>query len=134
MARKTPIDRLAATIQKTLDQYGEDVFGLTEEAVKKVTRAGVTAVKQGAQQAVNTKPSSDYLKGWTSKLETGRTSAQGIIYNKLVPGLPHLLEHGHVSRNGTGRTFGRVPAYPHIGPVEAKIAEQLENTIRRELE
>lgn len=134
MARKTPIDRLEATIKKTLDQYDEDVFGLTEEAVKKVTRAGANAVKQSAVQVLDTKSNSDYVKGWTSRLETGRTSVHGTIYNRLVPGLPHLLEHGHVSRNGTGRTFDPVPAYPHIGPVEDKITEELEKTIRRELE
>lgn len=133
MAKKTPIDKLATTIEKTLEQYGEDVFGIAAEAVKKVTKAGVSAVKQSARDQFNTSVGSKYLKGWTSRFEEGRTSAQGTIYNKDVPGLPHLLEFGHVSRNGTGRTFGRVEGRPHIAPVEQKLAEELQSRIRREL-
>ena len=54
-----------------------------------------------------------YAEGWTSRFETERFSAQGIIYNKDVPGLPHLLEHGHAKRGG-----GRVPGREHVAPVE----------------
>lgn len=130
---KAPIDKLAATVEGILAEYEESVNGLTAEAVKRVTKAGVTALKGEAKQKLNIKPSSKYIKGWTSKYEEGRTSAQGTIYNKLVPGLPHLLEHGHVSRNGTGREFGRVKAYPHIAPVEQEVADSLEKAIRRAL-
>ena len=131
--KRTPIDGLTIAIKATLEQYGEDVFGIAAEAVKQITKAGVKAVRDSAKEKFNTSTPSPYLKGWTSRFEEGRTSAQGTIYNKDVPGLPHLLEFGHVSRNGTGRTFGRVEGRPHIAPVENKLAEELQSRIRREL-
>ena len=58
-----------------------------------------------------------YAEGWTSRVETDRLSATGTIYTGKLPGLPHLLEHGHAKRGG-----GRVPGRVHIAPVE-KILE-----------
>ena len=51
--------------------------------------------------------------------------AKATLYNAKVPGLPHLLEHGHAKRGG-GRVSGRV----HIAPVE----EELEKAFTQELE
>lgn len=133
MAKKTPIDRLSATIEAVLNEYGDDVTGACKEAVTKVTRAGVKAVKAGAVDKLNVQNNSEYVKGWTSRFEEDRVSRQGIIYNKRVPGLPHLLEYGHVTRNGTGRTFNRTPAHPHIKEVEEKIASEFVSTMRKEV-
>jgi hypothetical protein len=51
-----------------------------------------------------------------------------IIYNEH-PGLPHLLEYGHVSRNGTGRTYGEVPGHEHIQPVEEEMVRDFERKV-----
>ena len=48
-----------------------------------------------------------------------RLGAEAVIYSR-IPGLPHLLEHGHATRNG-GRKGQRV----HISPVTDKINESL---------
>lgn len=133
MAKATPIDKLAETIDKVLAEYGTEVTGLAKDAVKAVTKAGVAAVKAEAKSKLDVNGSSEYVMGWTSTVETGRVSAQGTIYNRKVPGLPHLLEYGHVSRNGTGRTFGRVPGRVHIAPVQKLLSEQLYQTIRRKI-
>jgi len=112
--------------KKILDEYKEDVNKDMQEAVKKVTKAGAKQVKANAQGAVGGKK---YAKGWTSRFETGRLSAQGTIYNSSQPGLPHLLEYGHVTRNGTGRTFRPTPAHEHIAAVE----DEIEQNIMKEL-
>lgn len=123
MAKKIPIDRLSAEINKILTEYGEQVQQDVDEAAQRVTKAGVKAVKGNAKGSFG--GTGKYAAGWTSKFEKGRLSSQGIIYNGTVPGLPHLLEHGHANRNG-GRTSGR----EHIGPVEQKIIEDFEKAVK----
>lgn len=121
MARVT-IDNLASAIEDILEQYEGDVEDLNAETVKEVVKLGVKAVKSNSGVFGGT---GKYASGWTSQVETGRTSAQGTIYNKKVPGLPHLLEHGHAKRGG-----GRVPGRVHIAPVQ----DEIEKAFREELE
>lgn len=121
--KRTAIDKLDAAINKILEEYGDNLKDDVTSAVKEVTRKGVTAVKQGARSSF--KGTGKYSKGWTSKFEEGRVSAQGTIFNKDVPGLPHLLEHGHAKRNG-GRVAGKV----HIGNVEQEIIQKFERAVK----
>ena len=111
---------------KILEEFRDDVDKNMNEAIKKVTKAGAKQVKANARSAVGGKK---YASGWTSQFESGRLSAQGTIYNRSQPGLPHLLEYGHVTRNGTGRTYKPTPEHPHIESVE----QELEQTIIKEL-
>lgn len=131
MARRVTIDDLAATIQDVLDEYGKDVAARTEEAVKKVAKAGAQAVSTSASEKLG--GSGTYAGGWTSRVETDRLKVTGVIYNKDRPGLAHLLEKGHVTRNGTGRTIKPTPAHVHIAPIEEKIAEDFEKAVKVEL-
>lgn len=120
---------LRAEINKILSEYADEVDKVSTECVRKV------ALK-GAKELRNTSPkgrSSDYAKGWSAKTEVKRLSASSVIYNKNKPGLAHLLEHGHVTRNGLDRTYPKTPAHVHIEPVETSIAEEFEQTLRRDL-
>lgn len=127
MAKKIPIDRLSAEINKILTEYGNEVQENVDDAARRVTKAGAKAVRGNAQSTFRVgNGEKNYAKGWTSKFETGRLSAQGIIYNKDLPGLPHLLEHGHANRNG-----GRTPGRAHIAPVEQKIIEDFEKAVKK---
>ena len=89
MAKRIPIDRLSAEINKILTEYGEQVQQDVDEAAQRVTKAGVKAVKGNAKGSFG--GTGKYAAGWTSKFEKGRLSSQGTIYNGTVPGLPHLL-------------------------------------------
>lgn len=126
MAKKVPLERLGDEIMKILEEYQEDVNLTSQEAVKKEVKAGVKALKALSSSTFGGK--GKYAKGWTSQFETGRVSAQGIIYNADVPGLPHLLERGHAKRGG-----GRVDGRPHIEPVEQKLIQDFEQQLRRDL-
>lgn len=127
MAKKIPVDRLSAEINKILTEYGNEVQENVDDAARRVTKAGAKAVRGNAQSTFRVgNGEKNYAKGWTSKFETGRLSAQGIIYNKDLPGLPHLLEHGHANRNG-----GRTPGREHIAPVEQKIIEDFEKAVKK---
>lgn len=119
---KVTIDNLAEAIGDVLEKYGEEVGDLTADAVKEVTKLGVKAVKSNSRTFGGT---GKYASGWTSRVESGRMSTQGTIYNGKVPGLPHLLEHGHAKRGG-GRVSGRV----HIAPV----VDEIEKALQKEIE
>lgn len=124
-SRTVTVDSFASAIEEILKEY-DDKAGLTlNEAVQKVSKEGVRLVKANSGIFGG---KGKYKSGWTSQIETGRMSAQGTIYNSKVPGLPHLLEHGHAKRGG-GRVGGRV----HIAPVEEQIIKQFEAELEKRL-
>ncbi|MNM63341.1 hypothetical protein D3C81_747070 [compost metagenome] len=63
-----------------------------------------------------------YAKSWKRK----KTKSGYVIYNEKHYRLTHLLEHGHVKRNG-----GRAAARVHIRPVEEKIVEQFGKRVEK---
>lgn len=128
-SRKTPVDKLSAEIKGILSEYQVEVTGVVTEAVKKVTTAGAKALRAQSRETFQThSKTKPYYKGWRSTLATGEKSAQGIIYNKDVPGLPHLLEYGHANRGG-GRTPGRV----HIKLIEDQVVRDFTKEVERGL-
>ena len=120
MAATTP-DKFTQAINKVLADYEKGMIADVNALTKKLTQQGAKEVKRASKQFGGT---GVYADGWTSKFETGRLSAQGTIYNKDVPGLPHLLENGHAKRNG-----GRVPGRAHIAPVEEKLIKEFEKAV-----
>lgn len=125
MARTVPVDRLAAEVEKILDEYGENVQQNLGDIVKAMSKKGAQTLRS---QSRGTFKGNNYYKGWTSQAETGRLSAQGTIYNKDLPGLPHLLENGHANRNG-----GRTPGREHIKPVEEALIKEYEQKVKSKL-
>ena len=126
MGRKVPVDRLTAEVEKILTEYWENVQQNLGEIVKQMSKKGAQTLRSQSKGTFN--GTGAYAKGWTSKAETGRLSAQGTIYNKDLPGLPHLLEHGHANRGG-GRTPGRV----HIKTVEDALIKEFEQKVKSKL-
>ena len=125
-SRRVPPDFLAAAIKEALEEYGDNVDENLGEIVEIVGKAGVKDLRAAARGAVGGRK---YAGGWTVRVETGRLYSQAIIYNSRTPGLPHLLEFGHVTRNGTGRVFADTPAHPHIKDVEEKLVQEFETKV-----
>ena len=123
MGKKTPADKLADSIEKILQEYRDDVVKDTGQLAKDFAKKGAKAVRDNARSTFG--GTGKYANGWTSTYESGRFSSQGIIYNKDVPGLPHLLENGHAKRGG-----GRVQGRSHIAPVEEKISEEFYKAVK----
>lgn len=130
MARKTPIDQMSAAISGILSQYGEDIQGNVERITEEMGKKGVQALRKEARRAL--KPDKDgkhpYASGWKAQVNRGRLKTTVTIYNEH-PSLPHLLEYGHVTRNGTGRTYEATPAHPHIAPVADELVEAFEREV-----
>lgn len=118
-------------IQWAIKEYIKDYNGDVIEEVSKVTtevaRASVKKLKAASPG------SGQYAKGWTYKLDKGRMTQGAVIYGKSgTYQIAHLLEFGHVTRNGTGRTYGNTKAYPHIKAVEEwAVGEVVDRTIER---
>lgn len=124
MARRVTLNNLGDAIEEILDEFEDGTIRATHEIVKKVAADGARAINSQAAGAVG---GSKYKRSWTSKTDNTRLGASAVIYSKL-PGLPHLLEHGHATRNG-GRTAARV----HIAPVVEKINQSLIHDIEVKL-
>lgn len=123
-SQRIAADQLAATVDKILDKYGDDVQENMSSIVKEMSKKGAKEIKSQARFGGTGK----YASGWTSQVETGRMSSQGTIYNGSVPGLPHLLEHGHANRGG-----GRTPGQIHIAPVEEALVKEFESKVKSKL-
>lgn len=126
MAKRTQVDRLTPEVEKILAKYADDVSQNVGNIVKEMTKQGAKAVKSNARSTFG--GTGKYASGWGSVFEDNRISQQGTIYNKDLPGLPHLLEHGHANRGG-GRTAGRV----HIAPVEEQLIKEFESKVKSKL-
>lgn len=117
---------LEAEIGKILDKYEEEVKENLDEITKDIGKAGVRALKADSQNMFG--GTGRYAKGWKSTVETSRVGTVVVLHNASVPGLPHLLEHGHAKRGG-----GRVPGRVHIKPIEEQLAAEFEAEVKAKL-
>ena len=121
MTKRTTIDSLAAEITKGLKEYSK----LTEESLKgavvEVSNEVRDKIKEGSP-----KKSGDYEKSWkvTKERETAH-SIQTVVHSKNRYQLAHLLEFGHIKRNG-----GRTKAYPHLRPAELNAIQKFTERIK----
>lgn len=122
------LDQLHSAIMTILEDYSEEVERKSGECVRKIAQKGAKTLR-----GVSPRKKGEYAGGWTYKVEKKRLYTEGVIYNKDKPGLPHLLEFGHATRNGTGRVLADTPAHPHIKAVEEQIIADFENSIKGEI-
>lgn len=126
---KVDTDNLGSAILKELTVY-------TEEVEQKVAQAVVTVGRQTAKdlKAVNQVAGSNvwrnYPKGWTTKNTKQKGKQISEVHNATEYRLTHLLEKGHVIKNGTGRTYGRTRKFPHISIADEKAVDELEKRIK----
>lgn len=130
MAKKTSPEDLANVITDYLNNYKENIDDDVIEVVDEVTKAAKDELIRTSPKRIKTR-SNQYYRGWAVKLSKRKTGAyHKVIWNKTNYQLTHLLEFGHVTRNG-----GRTKAIPHIRPVEEKykveFVDKLESKIRR---
>ncbi|WJE51114.1 HK97 gp10 family phage protein [Bacillus cereus] len=115
------IDSLANDITRELQRYSNVIEEDIEVAKVEVADNLVGELKQKSPKLTGR-----YRKGWRSTKQGNKI----IVHNATAYQLTHLLEHGHVNRNG-----GRTPAKVHIAPAEEKaindFIERVEGAIRQ---
>lgn len=121
---RVSVDGLADAVMKGLEEYAKLA---TDDMKKSVKDAGKFCKEEvSANAPVRT---GRYAKSWKSKVTGESSNALTVTVYSSVPGLPHLLEHGHAKRGG-----GRVRAIPHIAPAEEAAEEKLIKDIEKALE
>lgn len=120
---------VAVQMDKILDQYSAEVKKVADEAITETA-------KESRRKLRSTSPrkTGHYSRGWSVKKVRGQNGiSEVIVHNKTDYQLTHLLENGHVIRNGKG-TYGRTNGIKHIAPVEEWAAEELPREIERRLD
>lgn len=88
---KVTPDNMDGVMKRLLNEYAEDAFKVSQKAAMKAARQTRSVVK--ATRHVRT---GKYARGWTTQYENkGTTSFTAKVHNKVVPGLPHLLNDSH---------------------------------------
>lgn len=119
---KTPLEQLDKAIMRILKNYVDEIGENADEVTLKMGRKGAAALRE--ESAATFGGTGRYAQGWTCTEQKGRLSTEVVIYNK-TPGLPHLLEHGHLMRNGRRWT----PPKQHIEPIEKELVTQFEKEV-----
>ena len=116
----TNIKNISDEIMNQLQYYVADVRDKVEIAIDESAKD----LKKGIEQdAPRKRPS--YAKGWRIK----KTPKKSIVHNKTDYQLTHLLEHGHVLKNGD-----RFQGKPHIRPNEEKMIRDYLKKIEKAVE
>ena len=115
----------SSVCKKILDEYGDDCRKAVIDTVKEVAKESAKELKTAGDFRNIT---GKYRKDWTSKTETSRLGAEGVVYNRNNYQLTHLLEFGHAKQNG-----GRTRAFAHIEPVNENTEKRLMEVLEKKL-
>lgn len=132
MSKTVKPENLQSVLIDYLNNYREDIQEDVEESTDIITKQAKEELKQSSREKFKLHGRDEpYYRGWAIKLQKkGKLKYHKVIWNKTNYQLTHLLEFGHITRNG-----GRTKAVPHIRPVEEKykveFVDLLEKKIRR---
>lgn len=129
MATKINPDQLLSEVNKILDKETTQVVKKTKKIVTEVSDKTVNKLKETSPKGKG-KGSGQYAKSWKAK----KTKEDAMSIEYCVHAgkyqLTHLLENGHLIRNGTGRTFGFTQPKPHIKKAEEMAVEEIYKEIK----
>ena len=133
MSVRVTTKNLASEILTELETYTEGVSEAADRAVGEVAKEAQKKLK-ATRSAQDSNIWRKYPLGWTIKSKKKKGRREEIVWNARHYRLTHLLENGHVIKNGTGRTYGRTRAFEHIAPVNKEAQEKLEQAIMEAIE
>ena len=112
-------------IKDILNDYCQDIQdGITKEA-EQITNQGKDILKQTSPKSKrNTTHKGKYAKGWRVNVEKGKGFVNCTIYNATDYQLTHLLENGHLTRNGS-----KTKPITHITPVHDECVSDYEKNV-----
>ena len=109
--------------KEVMDTYNTCGKEIADDTVSKLKRVKFGRYDRGK-----------YSKSWAVKQEKSNWGTNSyIVYNKKHYRLTHLLEFGHVVKNGTKRVVGKAGAIEHIKPMEEWVQNQLPKLLVQKL-
>ena len=130
--RIRPVD-LNKAINDILSKYGDEVYTVMESSIDVVSEEAKEKLR--AVNHFRNNASGAYAESWVNEKLSGKPlTCTRAVHNEKHYRLTHLLEKGHVIKNGTGRTFGKTSAFPHIAPVNDWANKELVQLVERKLE
>ena len=127
MARKTAMDKFEEAMRGILSDYGEEIGAHFAAVTAEMGKKGAQALRRQSKEKLK-QHTGKYAKGWKYEFHKTRREARTILFNEDYR-LPHLLEYGHVTRNGTSRVMRATPAHEHIAPIEKELVETFEREV-----
>lgn len=131
----TKVDNFANAFIGEINKYTKDVTGALSEEITSIANEGKDelrntkmppATASGTAIPSTRRQWKEYSKSWSVKEDKKSNYENAIIHNRKHYRLTHLLENGHLTKNGQ-----RTRAFKHIAPVEEKLVKKLEdNTIK----
>lgn len=116
-------DSVGYQIEQILQEIGDEIEKISEKDFKKAAQN--TKQKLTAYAPVG---HNEYRQGFSYKKQDGGY----IVYNKLKPGLTHLLNNGHMVKNQYG-SYGRVNGDNHMGRAEQEAIQDLMDDLSKDL-
>lgn len=118
---------LQKELEGILDDYTDEVIEITNKNINKTAYNTVKDLKVAGNFKDRT---GEYRKSWSQKpVATTLGITSRVVYSRSPHyRLTHLLEKGHLSRDGKP-----VKAYPHIAPVEEKNIKEFVENIKKDL-
>lgn len=98
------LDRALTEVSKEEDEI---LFTCMSKAMRRAKKEVIALSPEGQGKE-------HYKDGWTIRTKRLKFGFEGVIYNKLKPGLTHLLNNGHVISNQYGSTGRRKSGDNHI--------------------
>lgn len=124
MAVKVNASDFAYEVNKILGEYQRGLYTQLEPTMRKTANETRKVLR-----STSPKRTGKYGRGWEYELKVNsRLGGGSITLYDARPGLTHLLEKGHVTRNGLDRSYPATPAHPHIAAAQEQAEKQfLEN-------
>lgn len=110
---------VSVQLDKILTEYDQRAKEVVQQSAQEAAEIATRQLKSTSPRG--SAKGRHYASGWRIKAETDSSVVTFTVHNSAKPGLTHLLEKGHVSRNQYGY-YGRVGARVHIAPA-AEAAE-----------
>ena len=142
-SNRVSVDNLSKEIMKQLTSYKEDideeVSSLSNKYVKKAC-SELKSISPKSKEKVQLKKYANgtreyqfpgsYAESWSTKQkEKTQNRYSRVAYNKNYYRLTHLLEFGHINRDGTTRS----KKIPHIRKTEDKYQEEFRTELMQKI-